>query len=174
MGASTIVSRHTPLYHLGFYVEDAKAFAQAHHDLYGSGPYVVMENMPSNSIFRGKDLTVDLTFYTGWWKNMAVEAIQQNTEGPSFLTENGRYGFHHICFGVSDVQEAVKEFEAAGNSVQHYNFSIPDFPFAYIDARETSGYYIELNPVMDVMSQLAKKWAEGWDGETDLFRPFEL
>jgi hypothetical protein len=107
---------------------------------------------------------------TGWWKDVGVEIIQQNSEGLSYLNENGRYGFHHICFGVSDIKEAVKEFVAAGNSVQFYNYDRPEFLFAYIDARETSGYYIELNPQMDPMSQIVKRWAADWDGESKLFR----
>jgi len=155
---------------MGFYVEDAKAYAQHHHELYGSGPFVVMENIPAEMIFRGKEVTFDLTFYTGWWRNLSVEIIQQNDDQPSFLSENGRYGFHHIAIGVSDVQKACKEFEAAGNSVQIYNFTIPQFKFAYIDARNTCGYYVELNPEMDFMSQVVRGWAEDWDGKSDLFR----
>jgi len=173
MSKSEIVSKHTPLYHLGFYAEDAKAFAQQHHDLYGSGPFIVMENVPSTVNFHGKDVTTNITVATGWWKDMAIEIIQQNSDNPSYLNENGRYGFHHICFGVSDVKGAVKEFEEAGCPVQMYNYDRADFPFAYIDARTTSGYYIELNPNMDPMSQLVKKWAADWDGETKLFRTLE-
>jgi catechol 2,3-dioxygenase-like lactoylglutathione lyase family enzyme len=173
MSLTKIVSKHTPLYHLGFYVKDAKAFAQAHHDLYGSGPFIVLEHAPSNVLLRGVESVSDLTIYTGWWKDIAIEAIQQNSDNPSYLNENGRFGFHHICFGVSNVQEAVKEFEASGNGVQMYNYDMPEFPFAYIDARETSGYYIELNPTMDPMSQIVKGWATDWDGETKLFRTFE-
>lgn len=173
MSIYQIVSKHTPLYHLGFYAEDAKAFAQAHHDLYGSGPFIAIEHAPSQVSFRGVESKHDLTIYTGWWKDVGVEIIQQNTEGPSYLNENGRYGFHHICFGVSDVQRAVKEFEVVGDSVQMYNYDRPAFPFAYIDARRSSGYYIELNPQMDPMSQAVKKWAADWDGETKLFRTLE-
>jgi catechol 2,3-dioxygenase-like lactoylglutathione lyase family enzyme len=173
MSISKIVSKHTPLFHLGFYAEDAKAFAQAHHDLYGSGPYIVMENIPSTVTFRGEDVTTNITVATGWWKDVGVEIIQQNSDNPSYLNENGRFGFHHICFGVDDVKEAVKEFKAAGNSVQMFNYSRPEFPFAYIDARGSSGYYIELNPEMDPMSQLVRKWAADWDGETKLFRTLE-
>jgi len=173
MSKSKIVSEHTPLFHLGFYAEDAKAFAQHHHDLYGSGPFICMENVPSKQIFRGKETETTLTVVTGWWKDVGIEIIQQISEGPSYLNENGRYGFHHICFGVSDVQGAAKEFEEAGCSIQFYNWDRPDFPFCYIDARDTSGYYIELNPQMDPLSQIVKKWAADWDGETKLFRTIE-
>jgi ABC-type transport system substrate-binding protein len=173
MGKSVIVSKHSPLYHLGYYVEDAKAFAQAHHDLYGSGPFIVMENITSSVTYHGVDTETTMTIATGWWKDIGIEIIQQHSANDSYLKENGRYGFHHICFGVSDVQGAIKEFEAAGDSVQMYNFSRPNFPFAYIDARASSGYFIELNPEMDQMSQLVKKWAADWDGETKLFRTIE-
>jgi MFS family permease len=90
MSKSEIVSKHTPLYHLGFYAEDAKAFAQQHHDLYGSGPFIVMENVPSTVNFHGKDVTTNITVATGWWKDMAIEIIQQNSDNPSYLNENGR------------------------------------------------------------------------------------
>ena len=170
MSISKIVSKHTPLFHLGYFVEDAKAFAQHFHDLYGAGPFLIMENVPATQTYRGVEMTTMLTIATGAWKDSAVEIIQQNSEGKSYLNENGRYGFHHICFGVSDVQGACKEFEEAGCSIEMYNFDRPDFPFAYIDARETAGYYIELNPKPDPITQLVKKWAADWDGETKLFR----
>ena len=170
MSKSKIVSQHSPIIHLGYYVENAREFAQRHHDLYGSGPFVMMENVSATVTFRGEESTSNITIYTGWWKEMAIEIIQQNSDNHSYLKENGRYGFHHIDIFVPDVKEAVKEFEAFGNSVQMFNFERPDFPFAYIDARETCGYYIELNQKMDFMSELAKKIAVDWDGETDLFR----
>jgi catechol 2,3-dioxygenase-like lactoylglutathione lyase family enzyme len=170
MSSSKIVSKHTPLYHLGFYVPDARAFAQAHHELYGSGPYIVLENNDSYTYFHGEKVTTNMTICTGWWKDISVEVIQQNSDNESYLTENGRYGFHHICFGVSDVEAAVKEFAEYGVPVQMYNYDMPEFPFAYVDARETSGYYIELNPQMDFMSQVVKGWAVDWDGESNLFR----
>jgi catechol 2,3-dioxygenase-like lactoylglutathione lyase family enzyme len=173
MSKSAIVSKHSPLYHLGFYVEDAKAFAQEHHDLYGSGPFILMEKVTSSVTWHGQESETTMTSATGWWKDMAIEIIQQDSDNDSYLKENGRYGFHHICFGVDDVQEAVKEFEASGNPVQMYNYSRPNFPYAYVDARGSSGYFIELNPEMDAMSQVVKKWAAEWDGETNLFRSID-
>ncbi|GHU66082.1 hypothetical protein AGMMS49983_15020 [Clostridia bacterium] len=171
MSQFSVVPDHTPLFHLGFFAKDAKAFAQAHHDLYGSGPFIVNENIDMKYTFRGKETTTNLTIVTGGWKDILIEIIQQNGEGESYLNEDGHpYGFHHIAFGVSDVHEAIKEFEAAGNTVQFYNFDRPNFPLCYIDARATSGYYIELNPEMDGLSQVVKKWAADWDGETKLFR----
>ncbi|MDR1933849.1 MAG: VOC family protein [Spirochaetales bacterium] len=172
MSVSKIVSKHSPIYHLGFFVEDAMAFARQHHDLYGSGPFIVMENFPIEHIFRGKEMTIMITVVEGWWKDLSIEIIQQHTEGPSYFKENGRYGFHHICFSVSDVPAACKEFEAAGRSIQVTSFDRPT-PYAFIDAREQSGYYIELIPTVDPLSQIVKKWAADWDGETKLFRTLE-
>lgn len=170
MSVSKIVSRHTPLFHLGFFAENAKDFAQAHHDLYGSGPYILMEGIDTTYNFRGVETTTNITIATGWWKDVGVEIIQQNSEGVSYLNEDGHpYGFHHICFGVDDVKGAIEEFKAAGDTVQWDSFARPDFPVCYIDARKSSGYYIELNPQMDPMSQFVKKTAGTWDGETDLF-----
>jgi len=169
MSISKIVSEHSPIIHYGFYVPDAKAFAQRHHDLYGAGPFVVMENITSTITFRGEESTSNISIITGAWKNTAVEIIQQHSDNHSYLKENGRYGFHHIDFFVSDVKEAIKEFEAFGDNVQMYNFDRPEFPFAYIDARESCGYYIELNQSMDFMSGLAMKLAEGRYGASDKF-----
>jgi ABC-type transport system substrate-binding protein len=171
MSVSKIVSKHTPLFHLGFFAKDAKVFAQAHHDLYGSGPFIVLENTDTTHTFRGKETTTNITVVTGWWKDVGIEIIQQNSDNVSYLNEdNHPYGFHHICFGVSDVKGAIEEFEAAGDTVQFYTFDRPDFPVCYIDARGSSGYYIELNPQMDPLSQAVKAMAADWDGETNLFR----
>jgi hypothetical protein len=164
MSISKIVSNSTPLFHLGYYAKDAKAMAQHMHDLYGAGPFILMDNVNSTYTFRGVETTTNISIATGRWKDIGVEIIQQNSEGASYLNENGRFGFHHICFGVTDVKGAIKEFEAAGDTVQWYSFARPDFPVCYIDARETCGYYIELNPQMDPMSQAVKKIAETWDG----------
>ncbi|MDR1796648.1 MAG: VOC family protein [Clostridiales Family XIII bacterium] len=166
MSESKIVSKHTPLFHLGFFAKDAQAFAQAHHDLYGSGPFILMGPVDTTYDFRGTETTTNITIATGWWKDIAIEIIQQNSEGVSYLNEDGHpYGFHHICFGVDDVKGAIADFEAAGDSVQWTSFARPDFPVCYIDARGSSGYYIELNPQMDPISQAVKGMAANWDGE---------
>ena len=169
MNKSLLVSKHSQIIHMGFFVEDAMAFAQRHHNLYGSGPFVVNEHVNADVIFRGERSITEITMATGWWKETAVEVLQQHSDNHSYLKENGRYGFHHIDFFVSDVKEAIKEFEAFGDNVQMYNFDRPEFPFAYIDARESCGYYIELNQSMDFMSGLAMKLAEGRYGASDKF-----
>jgi hypothetical protein len=170
MSVSKIVSKHTPLFHLGFFAEDAKAFAQAHHDLYGSGPFILTDAMDTTYNFRGVETTTNITIATGWWKDIGVEIIQQNSEGVSYLNEdNHPYGFHHICFGVDDVKGAIEEFKAAGDTVQWDSFARPDFPVCYIDARKSSGYYIELNPQMDPMSQAVKNLQATHDCEKQLF-----
>jgi len=173
MTKTKIVSKHSPITHLGYFTKDAKAFAQRHHDLYGTGPFIVMENVPAENYFRGEKTVTDLTIVTGWYKDLAIEIIQQNSDNDSYMTENGRYGFHHIAIVVDDIKEAIKEFEECGDGVQMFNFDNEQFPFAYIDARESCGYYIELNPFMDFMSSVVKGWAEDWDGETKLFRGME-
>ena len=177
MGMTKILSKHTPIYHLMFFVPDVKKAALLHNEMFGSGPYVVIESVKMDSqLYLGKyPMPTDVAMATGWWGNLAVEFVQQNNSGHTYYKDNyGKYGFHHICIGVGPkVQEVVEEFKEYGCEVLMTDFSREHFPYAYIDARELLGMFIEINPGPDPSTICIEKWAKDWDGKTDLLRTYD-
>jgi catechol 2,3-dioxygenase-like lactoylglutathione lyase family enzyme len=175
MSLTKVLFHHTPIYHLSYFVPDVREASLRHHEMFGSGPFVVAENpQKTTHTYKGQPFKINITMSTGWWGDLAVEFIQQNSEGPSYFKDNGRFGFHHICFGVSDVKAAIADFEANGCTVAVSDFSRENYPYAYIDARKLYGMYMEINPGPDAVYKVVKKWAQDWDKKTDVIRDFDV
>jgi catechol 2,3-dioxygenase-like lactoylglutathione lyase family enzyme len=172
MSKERVLWNHYPIYHLSYFVPDLKKAIQQHHEIFGSGPYLVVENIKVDPVYRGKPGEFQISMATGWWGDVAIELVQQHNDGPSYYRDNdGRFGFHHVCIGVSDVKKAIKEFEDAGCPLSCFA-DRPNYPWAYIDCTASWGMFVEINPGPDPVYKAVKKWAEGWDKETKLLRSY--
>jgi len=170
MDMSKIVSNHYPVYHLSYFVPDVKEAARKHHEMFGSGPYLLVENITINPIYKGEPGEFNISIATGWWGDVAIELVAQHNDVPSYYKDNdGRFGFHHVCIGVSDVKAAIKEFEDRGYPLACFA-DREGYPWAYIDCTKDWGMFVEINPGPDPGYDAVKKWAEDWDKKTDLFR----
>ena len=171
MSMTKALSNHTPIYHISFYVPDVEEASLKHHKMFGSGPFMIMKDFHNeNQIYKGQPFVIDISMSTGWWGDVAVEFVQQNNDGPSYFKDNGRYGFHHVCMGAPDTKQSVLDFNENGCETVMYDYTREDFPYAYIDARELLGMYIEINPGPDPVYKAVKEWAQDWDKETKVLR----
>jgi hypothetical protein len=159
---------------LAYFVEDVRAAARRHWEIYGSGPFVIMPKMVLPIRHRGKDMEMDVSLAFGQWGAMQVELIQQNNKGPSPFRDvypegSGTYGFHHVAMFVDNMAQARADCEKAGHPVVT-TIAMPDgkSEAIYADARATFGHYIEAYeriPLMTASYDYVAKIAKGFDGK---------
>lgn len=105
-----------PVRQLAYFVPDVRDAALAHHEMFGSGPYFVADNIPLRaSVHRSESRLLDHSSAYGQWGTVMIEFVQQNTPGPSAFHDiypegSGRYGFHHVALFVDDVDAACVDY----------------------------------------------------------------
>lgn len=154
---------------LGYSVESIEETAQLYHDLFGAGPFIDMGvNAPESCKIRGVEQPVKMRTAIGYLGDMEIELIEDKSDCPSPYSEAGRYGLHHYCIWVDDVQEAVDEFAAAGIEVAMDMVSGSGMRVAYVDAREQLGQYIEVNPPLEQVRQMGMGVHQKWPDDVAL------
>ena len=164
-----------PIRQVAYFVPDVRKAALAHHQLYGSGPYFVVEHIAlRRAVHRGSERELDHTSAYGQWGTVMVEFVQQNNRGPSCFHDmypegSGRGGIHHVALWVDDVKQTIETYNAAGHATALYAEMKSDgFPFAMMDTVAAFGHMIELYqplPQLAAFYDFVSQAAEGFDGK---------
>jgi Glyoxalase/Bleomycin resistance protein/Dioxygenase superfamily len=139
-----------PIRQVAYFVPDVRRAAMTHHELYGSGPYFVADNIPLRvSRYRGADCPLDHTSAYGQWGEIMIEFVQQNNAGPSAFHDlypegSGMSGIHHVALFVENVMDEIARFNAAGHATALYAEMNDGFAFAMMDCVTTLGHMVEL------------------------------
>lgn len=99
-----------PLNHVGVAVPDIEAAMETYRTLYGITDITIPFDMPAQGV---KVCFVNLP-------NSQIELIEPLDEHSpihNFVEKNPRGGQHHVCFEVTDINEAVTEMKARGATV---------------------------------------------------------
>lgn len=144
-----------PVRQLAYYVDDVRAAATRHHEMFGSGPFFIAENLRQPIHYRGRDTELCTSTAFGQWGSMQIELMQASPDGPADILHelypkgSGRYGLHHVAIIVDDFDAGMAEMKAAGfeEALRSY---IPamDMPAALVDAVATYGHFVELYPAV--------------------------
>ncbi len=130
---------------LGYYVEDLEASAELLHASLGAGPFVDLGVSSNEGVkIRGEETMLSMRTALGHINDIQLELIEVKSTGPDPYHEMDRFGLHHFCIYVDDVDAAVKRLEEAGMSLAMRMTSGQGMEIAYMDAREQLGQYIEL------------------------------
>jgi hypothetical protein len=136
----------------------------------GAGPFFVLRgyDQMEGLEYRGKKGYFNMDFAFGQAGNVQVELIQINSETPSVFNEmypkGSKGGFHHVAMFPKDIEAAIKAYEKQGlETIMRGNFG--KTPVAFVDARPTLGFMIELYPATDdirglytMVADAAKNW----------------
>ncbi len=137
-----------PVRQIAYAVNDVRAAAQRHHELFGSGPFFVMEHIPlRRALHRGAEAPFDHSSAYGQWGEVMVEMMHQHNEGPSAVRDMyapGKEGFHHVALIVDDLAAARAHFAAQGLEEALYAEMEDGFQFVMVDATKDHGHMIEL------------------------------
>jgi len=162
-----------PVRQIAYYVEDIRAAATRHAEMFGSGPYFVMEFPPLTVIHRGKSTTFDQTAAVGQWNSLQVEFLQQNDSGPSVLHDLyppgcGKTGLHHVAIFVDELNAAVESLKAAGHEeAARISPAGVDVTAVFVDTVSRYGRFIELyepKPILTRLYDMVAAASRGFDG----------
>ena len=185
---------------VGFYAPDYRAFAEKHHELFGSGPFYYTTNTFGRLIYRGQEVDCsNVKFHAayGAWGSHSVEVVQQEPlDAPTMFTDNNdmlRAGINHlhmfvedlseaeqackaldipiVTIGYPDIENALKKAEQTGASVEDIKANANQPSFMVIDMKKDLGMMVQLiTPRAKLIHNMLIESAKEWDGETDLFR----
>jgi hypothetical protein len=140
----------TPVRQIAYFVADVRVAALAHHQLFGSGPYFVADNIPlRRTLHRGVETPLDHSSAYGQWGEVMIEFVQQNNPGPSVFHDlypegSGGEGIHHVALFEDDLDAAIARFEDAGHGVALDAEMNDGFRFVMVDCVATLGHMVEL------------------------------
>lgn len=139
-----------PVRQIAYFVPDVRAAAMAHHELFGSGPYYVADNIALNrATHRGTPRELDHSSAYGQWGEVMIEFCQQNNPGPSAFRDvypegSGLTGLHHVALFVDDLDAAVARFMAEGHELALDAAMADGFRYVFVDTLARYGHMLEL------------------------------
>ena len=139
-----------PIRQVAYSVPDIRAAAEAHHALYGSGPFFIAEHVPvQNFRYRGSPGKFDHSTIFGQWGEIMVEFFVQHNPGPSqghdmYPYGSGKSGFHHIALIVEDLEREKNHFIESGFEIATEFTCADAFDVVMVDTRKANGHMVEL------------------------------
>lgn len=159
---------------IGYYVESIEKSAAYLRKTIGAGPFVDLGvNALASCKVRGKDADIKMRTALGHVNDVQLELIEVESDGPDPYHEMGRYGLHHFCIWVDDVDAEVAALEEAGMSIAMRAISSQGLQIAYMDAREQLGQYIEVNTPSEQLWQGIKAVHDNSPAEAPSLMPME-
>ena len=102
-----------PVRQIAYFVPDIRTAASAHRAVFGSGPYIVVDHVPTPvAKYRGMPTTPDHGSAYGQWGEVMVEFVTHHDDTPSAFRNmyprgSGRFGMHHVAIWVDDLDAAI-------------------------------------------------------------------
>jgi len=158
---------------MAYVVPDIEEAARKHSELFGSGPFYVVKNIPfRSSIYRGKSMPFTHSAAFGQWGDMQVEFVQREDDQPSVLTEvlditGGRPSTHHKAIIIPAAGKAAHAFEKAGYPIAWEGVMAVGIEVYMVDTRALYGHMIELfepSEMVESFYAMVKSAAVGFDG----------
>jgi len=157
----------TKLAQIGFVVRDIEKYAGFLTEVFGIGPFRVIDYPPANRedvirYYHGKpaDFTARLAFANvGEMELELIQPVSGENIWFDFLEEHGE-GIHHIRFNVTDIDQTTAYLEERDVPVLQMGSGLrPGTFFKYFDTEDKAGFIIE------ALNQLP-----GTDGKAPAFK----
>lgn len=168
-----------PVRQICYAVDDVRKFADRHAHIFGSGPFLLLENVEVTGTLRGRETTFRVDVAFGQWGDIQVELMHQVSGGPGLVHElfpegSGLVGLHHVCLIVEDIAGAVADFAAQGFEVVWSVQMVGGTSVAMVDTSDQIGHFTEVYELTDEIKALyegVREASVGFDG-TDPVRLF--
>ncbi|NKC00846.1 MAG: hypothetical protein GKR90_20445 [Pseudomonadales bacterium] len=161
-----------PVAQIAYFVADIEVAAEKMHKTVGAGPFFVVKDIElRRAVHRGVSCLFIHSSAYGQWGNVMLELVQQESIGPSpfrDLYQPGETGLHHLATIVPDQQEAYAAYRSAGFEVATIAETTGGTEFAFVDAVESLGHFIEVYERADALLgfyDMVKTASLGWRGE---------
>jgi methylmalonyl-CoA/ethylmalonyl-CoA epimerase len=157
MTKSEVLPAESNVDQIGIVVRDVKAIATKLYDLFGIGPFRVLEwpieGIDPESTYHGqpREYRLRLGFArTGATQIELIEPLDDQSIWSDFLETNGP-GLHHFRVTVANFEEMVDALEAAGlKNIASGTGAHVGSKWAYFDTADLlDGFFIELRTRLD-------------------------
>ena len=166
-----------PIVQVAYFVADAAAAATEMAATHGAGPFILVPRIELNwGEVRGARHDFLHTSAYGQWRNVMVEFVQQDEEGPSPFREMyapGQYGLHHMAMMVDSLSATYANCAAMNIEIAARAETRTGTEFAFIDRLNTLGHMIEVYERSETLIgfyDMIRSLSEDWDGH-DPVRP---
>lgn len=183
------------VHQLGFYAPDWRKFCEAHHRVFGSGPFYYTTNTFGKLIYRGEEVDCKgLKFHAayGGWGSHSVEVVQQDPVDVMTMFRDGgdmdkpSYNHMHlfvddleeardaceflkipvVTIGWGDLENARKKAEQTGVPWEEVKKNAEKPSFMVVDMRDELGTMVQLiGPNAKKIHDLLIKSRAEWDGD---------
>ena len=140
---------HMPrLSQIGIYVKDMEKSIAQYEEVFGIGPWLVLEGDTERCVDRGREVTITGRIGMGYTGKVQLELIQILAGSNLYLdTLGGREeGLHHLGFEVDDLEERLQACREAGievlqrGTLKQLGMTID---YAYLDTLDSVGVILE-------------------------------
>lgn len=166
-----------PPVQIAYHVPNSELAAAQFAQRYGWGPFFLFEHIELASCrYRGRTAGFDHTSAYGQAGELMIELISQEDDSPSVLRERytrGQVGVHHVANFVPDLEAALAEAQAAGQTVALDACTATGTRFAMLDTVAELGHMLELYEPKDGLLkfyQWVRRAAQDWDGSMPVRR----
>jgi hypothetical protein len=173
--------RNAQIVQNAYVVTDLHRACQRVHELYGIGPFLVLERLSfPDALYRGVPAPLELSAALVQCGDLQLEFLQQHSPGPSALSEAlepGAEGFHHVAVLCDDYPSVAESLQSADYDIVSEFQLAPGAVARFVDTRRTLGHLLELIPDAEMTRSLfaaVRNASEQWDGAGELLRPLEL
>lgn len=136
------------LFQQAFFVKSIDDAARKWAEAFGAGPFYMVRNHKTEEFsYRGKDIEADVSYAFGYLGDMMIQFIEQHDDKPSIyrdMYENGKEGFHHIAYLVSDFDAERQRWLDMGYELATELYA-DEVNAAYFDTRSLNGGFTEIH-----------------------------
>ena len=132
------------IFQLGYVYKDVEKQAKIMETNYGVSKFIVFDPVDVDVNYRGVDKVIKMRAAFGRIFDTEIELLQP-VEGESIYTEfldQGKEGFHHICYRVDDLQAVINEYKDKGVDVIQSG-KVITVSYAYMDTEKDLGIIVE-------------------------------
>ncbi|MBU2228447.1 MAG: methylmalonyl-CoA epimerase [Proteobacteria bacterium] len=126
--------------HIGVAVRNIEKSTHIFRDLLG---------MPLEKVYESDAIKTKIAFFpVGESTVELIEPLDPASPAAKFIEKRGE-GIHHICFGVENIEEALRHFEAQGIELinQTARRTEDGRLIAFLNPKSTNGVLIELEEI---------------------------
>ena len=163
---------HQNVVQLAYVVRDLETSARRMADLFGAGPFFVIERIElAWGEHRGQPVKFLHSSAYGQWGEVMMELVKPEDEGPSpfhDLYPAGGEGLHHAAVMVPSLVEAYADCERQGLAIAARAETLTGTEFAFVDTVAQLGHMLEIYEVSDTLRgfyAMVRDAADGWDGQ---------
>jgi hypothetical protein len=132
-------------FQLGYVYKDIEKRAKIMESVLGVSKFIIFDPVELKINYRGNKTKIEVRGAFAQYNETQLELIQINRGDCIYkeFLDQGREGFHHVCYRVDDLKAIIENYKDQGIEVLQSG-KIMTSSYAYMDTEEALGVIIEL------------------------------